>query len=182
MVKIRKSCVLVVSNLLFGINLYASVQQEPSDVNTYITTAKCENCDLSMFNLNSLMGQVVWQPNNTNFYVNSELKGADLVGANFYGTVLNMQNSDFDSISGSTVNFNNTKLDSSTFINAILEKATFQNAALEKANFSGADLKGAAFDGADLTGSNITQQQLSEISHCQTILPNGTIATSCTSD
>lgn len=178
----KRICLLICS-IFYGVNSYATVQEQLSDVNTYVTTAKCENCDLSMINLSSKMNQVVWQPNNANFYVGSDLKGADLVGSSFYGTgTLNMQNSDFDAISGSTVNFTYTKLDNSTFINAILEKSDFLGAALEKANFSGADLKGAIFDNADLTGSNITQGQLSQVSHCQTILPDGTIATSCNSE
>lgn len=176
---------LFLTTALFTNVALAGLTYQPSDVDTFITTARCPNCELSkMTNLNGLniyMTQQIKKTGNTKFYMGANLQGADLTGS-YLGSVdgYNLQNSNFNELRGSTANFAADHLDSSTFINAILEGAIFTDANLPHADFTGADLKGANFTRANLYGAKITPSQLSQITHCDTILPNDTISQSCT--
>ncbi len=152
---------------------------QPNDVNTFINTGKCPGCDLSMINLTAPMNTMIGTTNNQNFYNNMDLRNADIVGTSF-SSAANLQNSNFTGISGANVSFAYTQLSGSIFVNAILENASFGNANLSNTDFTGADMKGANVNFANLVGAKISAQQLSEMTHCNTILPNGTISQSCT--
>lgn len=168
------AAILVVNNIAFA------AAYQPNDVNTFITTGKCPNGDLSMTDLTGSMYQMMQKTQNQNFYEGVNLQNANAVGTSFGSSVgFNMQNSDFDGLSGSKSYFLSDQLDGSTFINAILESANFVGANLSDVDFTGADLKGANFSGANLYQAKITSAQLSETTNCNTVMPNGAISTSC---
>ena len=168
--------------VLFSNFSFAAVAYQPNDVNIFINTAQCPSCDLSMIDLTGPISSMIVKTNNPNFYMGANLQNANVTGSVFASTMgagLNMQNSNFSNLKGSEVSFMYDQLDGSSFANAILEGARFGNANLTGVDFTGADLKGAIFSSANLSDAKITPEQLSETTHCQTILPNDTISTSC---
>lgn len=157
-----------------------------SDVDHFIKTKECTNCDLS----NNHFLHDYYDDNLNNSNINSsDLRNSYFIGCDFSNSSL-INNIIFGSTFGSgifmRVNFENSKLDNSivdfgafseaSFKNASLRRVSFDHSNLSSVDFTNANTQGAVFNHSILIGSNISKEQIDKAkSMACSVLPNGDV-------
>jgi Pentapeptide repeats (8 copies) len=139
-----KLLTILTTSFIAMIALAGSAQADPArNLQTLLTTNRCEGCDLSGVNLIGID------------LSNAQLQGAKLNAANLTGADLSGANlSKVSAVGTSLVGAN---LQKAILVKASLIYANLANAQLNDAVLQGTDLQGANLAGADLNGAKVTE-------------------------
>lgn len=162
----KKTSYLFCLVLVLPLWVHANLKFNPSQMQQFMETNQCPNCDLSN-------GSLDWGGNK--IHANAVLTNANLSEmANDVG--MSLPNSDFSGAIMSGISLSSADLSHARLINAILV-----NADLSYSDLSNSDCQGAVFINADLSNSNLQNSNISSAqlatvkSVCNAILPDGQI-------
>ena len=146
----------------FTFSSYANIENKKSDIQHFIETNECVNCDLSR----------------------AKLERSNHDNANLMGSLLAMANissSQFNQANFQDANLEYVKAESiiaryCNFTNADLRKANFSHANLGGCDFTNANLNKVMFYHANLYKAKISEEQLKQVERLDcAIMPDGSM-------